>query len=167
MAWDHPKLLGRIREDKFIEIYFACPRKIRNTLEAKHARKARRRGRRVSLRSERNKAKAALQVREGLVKSGDSEMAEEVLKTWLYDKRPMLKEALDFFEIENEDGITGRDIDAFEKAPGEKIEELLDLLSNKGYDVEDIAIYMAFMQAEHFDEVPRLTEVLGSSAETE
>ncbi len=161
MAWEHWELLANIREEKFVEIYGACSRKIRNMLESMYGKKAKKGGK-VSLKSSKNRSAAALAVRKGIVAKQDNPMAEELFKTWLYDKRSMLAAALDFFEIPNEDGITDQDLDVFEQATAEKLTALMEaLIDRDGFDGEEVAIYMAFMGTLHVEEVPRYRELIG------
>ncbi len=159
MAWDYPELITRIDDDKWIAIYSTCSRKIRNMLEGSYGKKIKK-GKRVSLKSGKDRAIQALAVRNGLAAANESQMAEEVLKTWLYGQRPLLKAALDFFGIENDDGITEQELTAVEEASAEKLIELTALLKNQGHALEDIAIYLAFVKTKHFNDVPELTGVL-------
>ncbi len=159
--WDHPSLLGKLSDDKFMEIYQSCSRKIRNMLEGTYGKKVKK-GRRVSLKTGKDKRIQALSVRDGVVASQDGQMAEELFKTWLYDHRPMLSAALNFFEIPNEDGITEQELDPVVQADTQKLEALLDALIAAGYEMENIALYLAVLQVEHFAEVPRLVEALGA-----
>ena len=159
--WEPLTLIGRIPEEKFAEVYSACPRKIRNYLEGMFAKKIRKGGRKVALKTARDRVLEALAVRDGIQAEGNTQMAEEVLKTWLYTKRPMLKATLDFFGVPNEDGITTKDLDALEKAEPARLDELIDHLAAGGFPLAEVAVYLAFLKVERFAEVPRLVEVLG------
>ncbi|RJO66540.1 MAG: hypothetical protein C4523_12185 [Myxococcales bacterium] len=158
MGWTYPQLLGAISEAKFEELYGACSRKVRNMLEGMFARKTRS-GRMVSIRKG-NRKDDALAVREGIVASGDEKMAEELFKTWLYEKRPMLKAALDFFAIPNDEGITESELSPLENADVAALEKLVAELESRKFPLEDIAIYLAFMQVKAFDETPRLADAV-------
>jgi len=158
MDWEYHELLEKIDDDKFVEIYLACSRKIRNMLEGIYLKK-RKKGRKVSLKAGKNKAKAALSVRNGIVDAAEEQMAEEIFKTWLYARRDLLKAALDFFEIENEDGITESDLDDLEQAPVEKLVSLREKLVVDGIELKDLAIYLAFMKVENMQDDPELMSV--------
>jgi hypothetical protein len=156
---EYAELLGRIDDEKMMEIYASCSRKIRNMLDGLYGKKVKK-GRMVSLKSLKDKSGQALLVRDGIVATGENQTAEELLKTWLYAKRPMLAAALDFCGIENDDGITDQELDALEKAEPEKLEQLVAHLTGSGYDVKDVAIYLAFLKVQNFEKVPILTQSL-------
>lgn len=165
MVWEHAELYGKLRQEKVIEIYGSCARKIRNMLEGMYHKKSKKK-KKVSLKLGRNREAAMLAVRDGLVAAGDDQMAEEIFKTWLYGKTDMLKKTLDFFEIPNDDGMTEADLDPLEQASTEKIEELLGILVDSpegGFDLEDVAIYLAFMKIENITEVSRISDVFSSN----
>jgi len=155
MSWDYLELLEKISDEKFAEIYSSCSRKIRNMIEGIYCKKSKK-GRKVSLRALKDKSGVSTTVKNGLILSGDDQTADEIMKTWLYGKRDLLSTALDFFDIKNDDGITEQELDAFEEASKEKLEELTAHLEEKGFELYDIAIYIAYMQPEHFDEVDKL-----------
>lgn len=158
MDWEYYELLEKIDDDKFLEIYSACSRKIRNMLEGIYLKK-RKKGRKVSLRAGKKKVESAISVRNGIVEAQEEQMAEEIFKTWFYTKRDLLKAALDFFGIENEDGITESDLDELEQASAEKVTELKTKLLAKGIDLKDLAIYLAFMKVENMKEDSELMSV--------
>lgn len=158
MTLEHSELVGKIRDVKFLEIYNASSRRTRNMLEGMYARKAKK-GRMVSIKSGKNKKAIALSVKTGIHAKGDDQMAEELLKNWLYHKPTLLKAALDFFGIENENGITEQELDPLLEADAETLSSMMDELTGSGHDPEEVAIYLAFHQAENFDAAPKLAEV--------
>lgn len=154
------EIIALTRPEKFAEIYSSCSRKIRNLLEGQFARKVKPRGKMVSLKSRRDRLAEASAVQEGLVELGDDKMADEILKTWLYTKRPMLKATLDFFGIPNEEGITEQELDPIEQATAEKLAELVSGLTGLGFSAEDAAIYLACIQAQNAAQVEPLAPFL-------
>lgn len=154
----HYEILGKIPDEKFVEIYKACSRKIRNMLEGQFLPK-KKKGKKVSLKSIKNRDKNALAVRDGIVKSEDDQMAAEIVKTWLYSKRELLKDALDYFEIPNEDGITQKDLDPIEGASGETLSSLFAHLQEKGHDPLEIGLYLAFIDVQNLDDVAEFTAI--------
>ncbi len=153
-------LVGMIDPEKFEDLYFSSQRKLRNMLEGMYHKKIRKgSGRKVSLNKTKNRTETALAVQQGILMNIDEYMSEELLKAWLYSKREMLKTSLDFFKIENEDGLTEKDLDAFEKAEIAKLDELVDALLKIEFKIEDIAIYFQFMHIEKALEVERIKQV--------
>jgi len=160
MVLEYPELLSRLDEDKIVEIYSALSRRVRNMLEGQFAKKHHK-GLKVSLKSGRERTATALAVREGIVKEQNGQMAEELFRTWLYGKRDMLKSALDFLGVPNEDGLTTDELTVVEKAEAAKLSELVAYLTGQGYPLIDVAIYLAFLKAENLAECPDLAQALG------
>lgn len=162
MPLDYAELLGRIDDAKVTEIYGSCSRKIRNMLEGMYGKKAKK-GRKVSLKSLKDKDGAALAVRDGLVAAGEHQTAEELLKTWLLTRRELLKDALDYFQIPHEDGITDAELDVIEKAEAEALTALVNHLTEKGHALQEVSIYLAFLKVQNFENVPNLPGSLSAS----
>ena len=157
-------LLERLSDELMAEIYALCPRRVRNMLEGKYGHGKPRNGRQVSLKFGKNRAQEALTVRAGIVAGGDTQMAEELIKTYLYGKRPLLKDTLDYLGLPNEDGLTDGELDVLEQATPETLRALFAVLREKGHSIEDIALYFAFTKVEHFADIEELTRQLGQPA---
>ncbi len=85
----------------------------------------------------------------------DDEMSEEILRSWLLTKRPMLAAALDHLGISHDNGLTeSDDIKKFEKLSGGDIKTLVKKLEGIA-SKEEIAIYLRFMGT------PAVEKVLG------
>ncbi len=153
-------LIGMIDPAKFVDIYYTSTRKLRNMVEGLYHKKVKKGGgRKVSLTSSKDRVETAASVQHGILAALDEYMAEELLKAWLFTKRTMLVTALDFFGVEHEDGLTDKDLSAFEKADVATLEKLVAELKAKECLVEDIAIYFQFMHIENAMNVAELKKV--------
>jgi len=74
----------------------------------------------------------------------EAEIAEELIRNYLYTRRPMLAEALDFLEVEHDEGLTDADLDFIQELPAERGKHLKDLLC-RNHEAEDVELYLAFM----------------------
>lgn len=164
MSFSSCVILDRLSDEKVAEIYGLCPRRVRNMLEGKYGKGKVHSGRQVSLKFGKNRSQEALSVRSGIVAGNDTQMAEELIKTYLYTKRPMLKDTLDYLGLPNDNGITDGELDLLEKASPETLSALIAVLREKGHGLEDIAIYFAFTKVEHFADIEELTRLLGQPA---
>jgi hypothetical protein len=52
------------------------------------------------------------------------DICRELVRTWLYSKRAMLKAALDFLGVPNQDGLVDAEIDFFKELSLERVREL-------------------------------------------
>jgi|GEM_PF-656324 len=155
-------LIGMIDPEKFVDIYYTSTRKLRNMVEGLYHKKIKKgSGRKVSLTSTKDRVEIANSVQHGILAAMDEYMGEELLKAWLYTKRPMLTTALDFFGVEHEDGLTDKDLSAFEKAEVETLEKLIKELQAKECLIEDIAIYFQFMHIDNALKVAAIKKVFG------
>ena len=88
-----------------------------------------------------------------LAERSDEEMSEEVLRTWLLTKRPMLAVALDHLGIEHNEGLTdSEDVAKFEKLSSKELKALAALLKEVA-PVEEVGIYLRYMGAPGVDKV--------------
>jgi len=80
----------------------------------------------------------------------ESDICRELIRTWLYTKRPMLKSALDFLGIENEDGLVSIETDFFNNLSADKVKALKEHLE-KSFPLEHALIYLQFMEVPHLE----------------
>lgn len=71
-------------------------------------------------------------------------LVNELVRNWLYNQRPMLKSALDFLGVENNNGLVDVETDFFDKLDKEKAEKLLQHLI-ADYSEEEVRVYLKFM----------------------
>ncbi len=151
------EIIERLGEDKFAAIFNGLTRKMRTMLESMFVKK--RKGRLVSLKSrKKDRPQAAKKVWLGLQDESGNQYADEILRAYFFERRELLKTALDFFEIPNEDGITNQELTALEQADAETLRTLFDALVSKEFDPLDIALYLVFLKTEHAFDLAEVRE---------
>ncbi len=89
---------------------------------------------------------------DALQKRDDEELAEEMLRTWLLNKRPLLSAALDHLKIEHKDGLTDSDdVNRIEKLSEAELKGLVAALKKIAPE-DEVAVYLKFMGAQGVDE---------------
>ncbi len=78
--------------------------------------------------------------------------SEELIRNWLYTKRPMLKATMDFLGVKNEDGLTEEEIDFIEKLDQKTVDNLIQLLK-PNFPLVDVVLYLNFMKFPHLDDL--------------
>lgn len=149
MAEDTPytAILRSVSKDKFHEILSASARKSRETYFARHGIKAPKGGAGFTKPGAKNEARAhALQA--VLAESDDHELAEEILRVYLLNRREMLAAALDHLGIEHEGGLTeSEDVAKFETLKGKSLSAMVSALKPVA-PPEDIQLYLKYMGAD-------------------
>ncbi|MFO0723760.1 MAG: hypothetical protein U1E65_08270 [Myxococcota bacterium] len=141
------EIIRKLPAARFAALIAACPKNFREDL-------FRRAGVRTKTNTFALSAAPKTQVRaeklheaiNGGLDLGD-DVLEEVIRNYLYTRRPMLAEALDHFEVPHENGLTDQDISFIETLPTEKKDALRTRLEGK-YDRDDVALYLQFMKIE-------------------
>src|SRR5262245_57333295 len=132
------ELLAQLDSDRFGDVLNASPKKFREEL-------FRRAGIHVKSNAFSLKTSGKNEVR--TQKNGmdlSAEVAEELIRNYLYTRRPMLADALDHFKVPHDNGLTDEDLAFIEKLEPEKGKELKSLLAAK-HDGRDVELYFAFM----------------------
>lgn len=70
----------------------------------------------------------------------------EVVRNYLYSRRELLADALDFFDVEHNQGLTDHDLDFLEDLDEEKLRAVEAHLAEQGHDSEDVELYLRFMK---------------------
>ena len=138
-------IISDIQPDLFSVILETSPRQVREVLFSRFGVKAKKKYGMKSF-AERRKEKAVkLQDKLKACESEqEQELCSELIRNWLFTKRPMLKAALDFLKIENNDGLVEKDLDEFGKLNKSDAEALLNHLSET-FPKEEALIYLQFM----------------------
>jgi len=144
---EYQALVGLIPEAKFEQIFHGLQRKTRISLEAAFGKRVKVRGNLFSLKPK--LSVPVLQIRDGIAAEKEKPLAEELLRAYLYKYKPMLKQALDFVNIPNEEGITTEELDPLIKLAADKTDELAKALVAAGHDPENIALYFLYIKMEH------------------
>ena len=143
-------VLRSVSLEKFTEIFSACSRKARETYFHRHGVRSPSKTTRLPKPGAKTEARIA-RLYEVLQDKEDDEMAEEILRTWLLTKRPMLAAALDHLGIEHENGLTESDeIKKFEKLGKREVKALVEKLEPHA-PREDIGVYLKFMGVKDVD----------------
>ena len=74
----------------------------------------------------------------------DERLIGDLVRNYLFTRRKLLADALDFFDVAHDDGLTEADLDFFESLPHDRIVELRTMLE-KSHDATDVALYLSFM----------------------
>jgi hypothetical protein len=148
------EILRSVSAEKFQEIFGASSRKARETYFHRHSVKASATASRLPRPGAKNEERTA-KLYEVLQHDSDDEMSEEILRSWLLTKRPMLAAALDHLGIEHNSGLTeSDDIKKFEGLSGGEIKALVKKLDGIAAK-DEVALYLRFMGA------PAVEKVLG------
>lgn len=137
-------LLVRLDADHFDAVVRASPKRFREEVFRRAG--IRNRAGAFSLRSS-SKTEARtrrLQETLGGQTALDDDIIEELLRNYLYTRRPLLAEALDFLEVAHEDGLTGEDLTFMKDLPAEKAGRLRDILC-RNHETRDVDLYLGFM----------------------
>ena len=142
------EILSRLSEERFEVIMAASPKKLREDL-------FRRAGVRPKAASPfalktQNSGGRSQKLFEAMQSGTElpEELLEELIRNYLYNRRDMLADALDFFEVEHNDGLTDADLEFIESLAADKVAALRTRLSAK-HDDEDIGLYLSFMNFPH------------------
>lgn len=150
---EHIGLVSNMTLDTFQEVIAASPRRIRETLFGRLGIKAKKRG--VGIQVHGRLEERARKLHERL-KSGSSqqenELCSELLRNWLFTKRPMLKAALDHLGIQNDNGLIEEEPTFFQELDEAKVKELWAALTAE-FPAEHARLYLAFVQTPHLDKV--------------
>ncbi|MFC1610181.1 hypothetical protein ACFL6C_04435 [Myxococcota bacterium] len=142
-------VLSSVSAELFAAIFSASSRKARETYFHRHGVRSSSKVR-FSKPGAKTEARIA-QLYEVLKTEEDDEMAEEMLRTWLLTKRPMLSAALDHLGIEHDSGLTeSDDINKFEKLGKKEVRNIVEKLADHA-SREEIAVYLRFMGVKDVD----------------
>lgn len=132
--------------DRFVEIVSASPKKFREELFRRAGIRAKKGGS-FSLNNAKKNAVRIGKLRQALMDGFEveAELLDELVRNYLYTRRSLLAEALDFFEVEHDEGLTDADLDFVEELPADRVTHLRDLLK-RNHDEADVELYLRFMK---------------------
>lgn len=143
-------IVRAMSKEKFVEILGVSSRTSREAYFHRHAIKAPPSGRGFTKPGAKNEARAA-SLYDVLQERVDEQVAEEILRTWLLGKRPMLAAALDHLKIEHDNGLTeSDDVDRFEKLSAAEVKDMMKALT-KVAPADEVKAYLKYMGAGHVD----------------
>jgi hypothetical protein len=137
-------------KEKFVEVLGVSTRTSREAYFHRHGIKGPPSGRGFVKPGAKNEARAA-GLYDVLLERVDEQVAEEILRTWLLGKRPMLAAALDHLKIAHDNGLTeSDDVDRFAKLSAAEVKDMVKTLT-KVAPADEVQAYVKFMGAEHVD----------------
>jgi hypothetical protein len=146
-------LVNKMSAHTFAELVAASPRKIRETLFQRLGIKAKKT---IGLKIHGKLEERTKKLHEKL-KAADSDhenrLCEELVRNWLYTKRPLLKATLDHLGVKNDNGLIDEEPTFFQELSAEKVKTLVGDLVGQGYQAEHIALYLHFVKTPHVDDV--------------
>lgn len=139
-----------LSKEKFVEVLGVSTRTSREAYFHRHGIKSPPSSRGFSKPGAKNEARAA-SLYEAMQERVDEQVAEEIVRTWLLGKRPMLAAALDHLKIEHDNGLTeSDDVDRFEKLSAAEVKDMVKALT-KVAPADEIKAYLKYMGASHVD----------------
>lgn len=146
-------LVNKMTDETFAELVAASPRKIRETLFQRLGIKAKKTiGLKVHGKLEDRTKKLHEKLKEASTEQ-ENRLCEELVRNWLYTKRPLLKATLDHLGIKNDNGLVDEEPTFFQELSADKVKELVTHLTGQGFAAEHIALYLHFVKTPHVDEV--------------
>lgn len=144
-------MVATMTEDTFAEVISSSPRKIRETLFARLNIKAKKQiGLKVHGKLEERTKKLHERLK-GAQTQQEDKLCEELVRNWLYTKRPLLKSTLDHLGVKNDNGLVEEEPTFFKDLTVEKVTELVNKLKGEGHADEHIRLYFAFVGVPHID----------------
>lgn len=146
-------LIQKISFDTFSEIISVAPRKVRESLYSHYGVKSKSRSILTSLKDKKDqKIRQLHTILQGANNPKEQEFLKELFRNWLFHKRDLLKETLDFLGVENDNGLVECEVDFFKELPKQKVSDLIKHLKTK-FPSDDILIYLTFMEVPHLNAV--------------
>ena len=138
------ELLTRLSADHFTAVINTAPKKIREELFRRAGIKNR--GGAFALRSAQKTESRIRKLHEALGSGAElpDEIGEEVIRQYLYNRRELLAEALDFLEVPHDQGLTDSDLDFVSEMEPERAKQLRDVLL-RSHPEGDVDLYLGFM----------------------
>lgn len=147
-------IVAHMSEETFAEVIQASPRKIRETLFARLGIKAKKTiGLKVHGKLEERTKKLHERLKQAQTKQED-DLCQELVRNWLYTKRPMLKAVLDFLEVKNDNGLVDEEPTFFQELPPERVRAIFAALKDQ-FPTEHLAIYLRFVKTPHVDDAAK------------
>jgi hypothetical protein len=137
-------MVAGMTEDTFAEVISASPRKIRETLFARLNIKAKKQiGLKVHGKLEERTKKLHERLK-GAQTEQENKLCEELMRNWLFTKRPLLKATLDHLGVKNDNGLVDEEPAFFKDLTSDKVNDLKGVLATE-HSVEHIKLYLEFV----------------------
>lgn len=139
------ELLTHLAPEKFGEVVNMAPKKVREELFRRAG--VRNRGGAFALRTA-QKTEARIRKLYDALQGGTElpdEIAQEVIRNYLYHRRELLADALDFLEVKHDQGLTDVDLDFVAELEADKATALRTRLLER-HEAADVELYLGFMK---------------------
>lgn len=139
------ELIAQMDEARFSAVFLSSPKKVREEIFRRTGIKHKKSG--FSLASTNKNAVRTKKLFAAI--SGGKELTEEIgdelIRNYLYTRRGLLAQALDFFGVEHQEGLTDAELDFMTELEPEKVQELKAALTAE-HDPADVELYLRFMK---------------------
>ena len=139
-------LISQVSDQTFSSMIASCSRKVRDTLYARLGIKSNISG--VTLQLGKKREDQVKKLHEKFKNSdsrAESEVCQEIIRNWLYTKRPMLKATLDFLKIPNQEGLVDTELEFFKNMSEEDAKAVFEQMSEQ-FEPEHVWIYLNFVE---------------------
>lgn len=146
------ELLSKISFATFNEILSEAPRKVRESLYSHYGVKSKKSGFLTPVKE--NKEQKNARLKEKLHQAShqkELEFIKELIRNWLFHKRPMLKSALDFLQVENDNGLVEIETTFFKELDKDTVQSLIKHLLET-FPKDDVMLYLYFMEVPNINE---------------
>ncbi len=151
-------LTGQISDATFAEMVQSSSRKVREVLYSQFGIKTKKKfSANLQERRDERVRKLHERLKTGSTKQ-EAEVCRELIRNWLYGKRPLLKSTLDFLEVPNDNGLVEIELDFFTNLHEDKVEALVKYLCTQ-FQPEHVAIYLRFVEVPHLDKFLTIHDV--------
>jgi len=150
---DPIKLVANMSIETFSEMMAVSRRQVREILFSQLGVKAKSKSLLKNLKQKKEDRIAALH--ESLKHSSskrEADVCTELVRNWLYSKRPLLKSALDHLGVPNDNGLIDSEPTLFAELSKDQVSSLYKHLC-KDFEKEHVAIYLEFMNTANLDAV--------------
>lgn len=139
-------LISQVSDQTFSSMIASCSRKVRDTLYARLGIKSNISG--VTLQLGKKREDQVKKLHEKFKNSdsqAESEVCQEIIRNWLYTKRPMLKATLDFLKIPNQEGLVDTELEFFKNMSESDAKAVFEHVSQQ-FEPEHVWIYLNFVE---------------------
>jgi hypothetical protein len=144
-------LTAKMSESTFSEMMAASPRQVREILYAQLGIKNKSKSLLKNLQQKKEERVHHLhEILKTSTSKRQADVVKELIRNWLYTKRPMLKAALDHLGVANDNGLIESDPDCFQKLSKQQVDELISHLS-KTFDRDHVVTYLRFVETPHIE----------------
>jgi hypothetical protein len=145
------ELIKKISFDTFTEVIAISPRKVRESLFSHYGVKQKSKSILSSVKEKKEqKIKQLHTALQNATNPKEQEFLKELFRNWLFHKRPLLKDTLDYLGVANDNGLVEVETDFFKELSSQKVGDLVKHLK-PSFPKDDILVYLTFMEVPHLE----------------